>query len=63
MRDVPAVALDYCFIRNGPGEEYSPVIVMKDYDTKLLIAHVVPEKGAEFEWVPKQIVRDLGKLG
>ena len=40
-----------------------PVIVMRDYDSKLLVAHVVPGRGAEVEWVAQQLVRDLQRLG
>ena len=62
-RDVASVALDYCFLRNESGGEYVPVIVMKDYDTKIICAHVVPARGADTEWVDKQLARDLEKLG
>ena len=57
------MAVDYCFLRNVVGGDYVPVIVMKDYDTRLLAAHVVPVKGADIEWVSKQLVRDLERLG
>jgi hypothetical protein len=62
-RDVESVAYDYCFMRNAPGENYSPVLVSKDKQTKLLMAHVVPFKGAEAEWVIAQSLRDLDRLG
>ena len=43
---VPEVHLDYCFIREAAGEDYSVVLVGKDRETKLIMAHVVPCKGA-----------------
>ena len=42
---VPEVNLDYCFLRDEAGEEYSVVLVGKDRETKLMLAHVVPMKG------------------
>ena len=57
------MAVDYCFLRNAVGGGYVPVIVMEDYDTRLLAAHVVPAKGADLGWVSKQLVRDLERLG
>ena len=39
-RGVASVAVDYCFLRNVVGGDYVPVIVMKDYDTRVLAAHV-----------------------
>ena len=62
-RGVASVAVDYCFLRNAVGGDYVPVVVMEDYDTRLLAAHVVPAKGADLEWVSKQLVRDLERLG
>ena len=44
---------------NVGGGDYVPVIVMKDYDTRLLAAHVVLVKGADIEWASKQLVRRL----
>ena len=59
----PEVAYDYCFLRNAPLEDYAPVLVSKDRATKILCAHVVPQKGAEVEWIRKQCLRDLAKVG
>ena len=60
---IPEVHLDYCFIREGPGEDYSVVLVGKDRETKLILAHVVPCKGGDTEWVSEQVCRDLRKFG
>ena len=44
---MPEVHLDYCFIREVAGEDYSVVLVEKDRETKLILAHVVPFKGGD----------------
>jgi hypothetical protein len=43
--EIPEVSMDYCFIREKAGEDYSVVLVGKDRETKLIMAHVVPCKG------------------
>ena len=60
---VPEIHMDYCFLRNRKGEDYQPVLVGKDRESKLFFAHVVPCKGGDTEWVVKQICRDLKRLG
>ena len=62
-RSIPGMDFDYCFLRNHRGEDYAPVLVSKDRNTSMLGAHVVPCKGAQMEWVQKQVVRDLQKVG
>ena len=37
------------------------VLVGKDRETKLILAHVVPFKGGDTEWVSEQVCRDLRK--
>ena len=44
--EVATVAVDYCFLRNTPGEDSIPVLVMRDRETRLLLAHAVPMEGA-----------------
>ena len=60
---VPEVHLDYCFSREVAGQDYSVVLVGKDRETKLILAHVVPFKGGDTEWVSEQVCRDLRKFG
>ena len=60
---MPEVHLDYCFIREAAGKDYSVVLVGKDRETKLILAHVVPFKGYDMEWVSEQVCRDLQKFG
>ena len=60
---VEVAIVDHCFLRNTPGEESIPVLVMRDPETRLLSAHAVPMKGAVVEWTAQQVVRDLERLG
>ena len=57
------VHMDYCFLRNKKGEEYAATLVLRDRRSKILSAHVVPNKGASVEWVIRQTLRDLEKFG
>ena len=60
---VPEIHLDYCFIREAAGEDYSVVLVGKDRETKLVLAHGLPCKEGDTEWVSEQVCRDLRKFG
>jgi hypothetical protein len=62
-REVPTVHLDYCFPRDHEGGDSVATIVGKDDLSKMSISHVVPRKGADHEWVVKQLVRDLQRMG
>lgn len=43
---VPEVHLDYCFLRNSEGEEAVPTLVLRDWESRAMAAHLVPLKGA-----------------
>ena len=58
---VATVAVD-C-LRNTPGEDSIPVLVMRDRETRPLSAHAAHLKGAAMEWTAQQVVCDLGRLG
>ena len=60
---MPEVHADYCFPRDHTGGEYAVVLVARDRETRMTVAHVVPLKGAEQEWVAEQVVRDLLNIG
>lgn len=60
---VPSVSYDYCFLRNATGSTSATTLVSRDRDTGLLAAHVVPCKGSDAEWVVKQAIRDLERMG
>jgi hypothetical protein len=71
--------MDYCFPRDAvvaqglaqdmaqtsaqQRGDYAVVLVGRDRETKMTLAHVVPHKGAEQDWVCEQVVRDLRKFG
>ena len=57
------MALDYAFLRNQTAGESCTIVVMKDVDSKAIIAHTVPCKGAEVEWTSQQLCRDIRRLG
>ena len=61
--EYPVVHFDYCFPRNEVGGETVPVLVGRVSDSKALLGHVVPAKGAGVEWTVKQIIKDLQKMG
>ena len=63
---VPEVHWDYCFPRDADGDQCAVVLVGRDTETRMTVAHVVPMKVADMEWVTEQAARDLlrfGKLG
>ena len=47
--EVATVAVHYSFLRNMPGEDSIPVLVLRDRETRLLSAQAVPMKGAVVE--------------
>ena len=59
----PEVHMDYCFLRNRAGDEPAKVVVGKERKTRCFFAHVVPRKGASVAWVPKQLAKDVKKVG
>ena len=63
VRMYPEVSFDYGFIRKCKGGRTIPVLVGRDRQSQVLIAHVVPYKGAGTPWLIDQLVRDLNKIG
>ena len=47
----------FCEIKKG--QEYASTLVTRDRRSKVLNAHVVPNKGASVEWVIRQSLRDF----
>ena len=47
---VPEVHWDHCFPRDADGDHYAVVLVGRDKETRMTVAHVVPMKGADMEW-------------
>ena len=60
----PLLGVDFFFFLGEPGVERTvPAVVMRDYTTKALFAHVVPGKEADFKWTARQVVSDIAKMG
>ena len=59
----PEVHFDYAFLRNEEGGEKATVLVGRCRQSKFLVAHVVPSKGASEEWIADEIVKDLKNMG
>ena len=59
---VPSQHVDYWFMRDQPGGESIPVVVMKDSDSKAIGAHVVSQKG-NIEWVAEKMCEDIEEFG
>ena len=59
---VPSQHVDYWFMRDQPGGESIPVVVMKDSDSKAIGAHVVSQKG-NIEWVAEKLCEDIEEFG
>ena len=57
------VHYDYVFLRNEEGGEKATVLVGRCRQSKFLVAHVVPTKGASEEWIADEVVKDLKKMG
>ena len=59
---VPSHHVDYWFMRDAPGSESTPVVVLRDNDTKAIGAHAVTVKGY-VEWVADKICEDIDRFG
>ena len=59
----PEISFDYCFPRREKRGESISVLVGREKRSQMLIAHVVPVKGAGAQWIVDQVVRDIRKLG
>ena len=57
------VSHDYCLLRDQPETESAKILVSKDRATRMVLAHVVPLRGAAIDWVIQQCARDLERLG
>eukprot|EP00969_Alexandrium_andersonii_P061322 2703364-Alexandrium_andersonii.AAC.1 len=65
-RDVPEVAMGYCFVSKGADSESLTVLVLKDRDSRAILAHPVLRKGRLRSDAIEQaadIIRRLGHRG
>ena len=61
-RVLPEVHLDYCFMGAGRDENTKVIIVAKHWDSKSVLASVVPEKGASNDSAARRICAFLREL-
>ena len=54
---------DYCFLRKCPASDPATTLVGVDRTTQGVVAHVVPKKGTQFDWVATQLEKDVRKFG
>ena len=55
--------LGLLFPRDAAGGDYAVVLVGRDQQSRATVAHVVPHKGADHEWIAEQCARDLLRFG
>ena len=60
---VPDVHWNDCIPRDADGDHCAVVPVGRGQETTMTVAHVVPMKGADMEWVTEQAARDLLRFG
>ena len=60
---VPLMGIDFFFLGDENSSGTIPAVVLKDYGTKAVFAHVIPAKGCEYEWTATQVVHDILKIG
>ena len=48
------VLWDFCFPSDADGDQCAVVLVGRDTETRMTVAHVVPMKVADMEWVTEQ---------
>ena len=60
---IPIVHIDYMYLIENREERGQPILAGIDGKTRIMFAHVVPEKGASIEWVSQPLIRDLEKFG
>ena len=54
---------DYCFLCSRPTEDPATTIAGVDRSSQGVLAHVVPQKGIQFDWVAVQLAKDVRKFG
>ena len=64
MEGVGEFHFDYCFLKGKSGdEEEATTLVGVDKGSDAVLAHVVPQKGAAWQWVASQLDRDVRRFG
>ena len=64
MDGVGEFHFDYCFLKDKSGDpEEATTLVGVDKASDAVLAHVVPQKGAAWQWVASQLDRDVRRFG
>eukprot|EP00969_Alexandrium_andersonii_P102620 4529947-Alexandrium_andersonii.AAC.1 len=61
--DVPEVAMDYCFLTKNTSETTLTVAVIKDRNSRAILAHPALRKGRLHDDTVGQAVASIRKLG
>eukprot|EP00975_Prorocentrum_lima_P045904 9602549-Prorocentrum_lima.AAC.1 len=61
--EVPEVAMDYCFLSKDTSQESLTVLVLKDRDSRAIIAHPVLCKGRLHSDTVDQAAESIRRLG
>ena len=59
---MPTVSIDYMFMEDGKAELGMPILVMRDSETRMIQAYVVPQKGVD-GYAVKRLSKDIDLLG
>ncbi len=66
-RSIRSLHLDFFFLGDGDavGEEAStyPCVLMKERESKMCFAYMVPSRGMDQEWAVKQLAKDIEYMG
>ena len=65
-KTIPELHVDYCFMGSEGDSENRCIVVAKDYDSKSVMASIVPIKGSSNDFTAKRIgafIRELGLEG
>ena len=64
LAGVPPVPMDYVFLDEKESEEQvTLVLVIRERDTTMTWAMLVPRRGTEFLWITKRAAKFIGQLG
>ncbi len=57
------LGVDFFFLGEPGCDGTSPAVVMRDWSSKAIFAHLIPGKGSDHDWTAHQLVNDIKKLG
>ena len=61
--EVPEVGMDHAFVSRQEDKKQLTILVMKDRDTRTIMANVVQSKGAGLDETVDQAVKNIDRLG